>query len=166
MQIQMTSATGTSEAGCTRAARMSGSAGFSLVELLVVMLIVGIASAAAVLALPGTGDDVRLSAERLAARAVAARDSAILSGRQVRLVADETGIASFVATHQGWLPLPLPRQSRLALPDGQTLASNPAGAVSFDATGLATPARLVIRAGEAAAAVTIDAAGGVHAGPA
>jgi general secretion pathway protein H len=145
---------------------LQGSAGFTLVELVVVMLIVGIASAAAVLALPGASDDVRHSADRLAARAVAARDTAILSGRQVRLVADDSGITSFVAAHQGWLPLPLPSRDRLALPAGQTLASEPAGAVEFDATGLATPARLVIRKGDATAAVTIDAAGGVHAGPA
>ena len=161
MQMQMTSATGTSEPRCT--------GGFTLVELMVVMLIIGIASAAAVLALPGAGDEVRHSADRLAARAVAARDTAILTGRQVRLLADANGLNSYVAAHQGWLPLPLPESTRFALPAGQQLAAEPAGAVEFDATGLATPARLLIRSsngGDAAAVVTIDAAGGVHAGPA
>jgi general secretion pathway protein H len=156
----MTSATGTCDA------RLPGSAGFTLVELVVVMLIIGIASAAAVLALPGGGDEVRRSADRLAARTLAARDLAILSGRPVRLMADETGISAFIAGPQGWLPAPLPGPARTALPAGQQLHVEPAGALAFDVTGLATPARLVIRKGEAAAAVTIDAAGAVHAGPA
>ena len=141
-----------------------GETGFTLVELVVVMLIVGIASAAAVLALPGAGDDVRHSAERLAAHTVAARDMAILSGQSVRLEVRSDGLTPQVARSGGWQAQPdLPR---LSLPAGQSLASEPAGAIAFDATGLATPARLVIRQGEAAAAVTIDAAGGVHAGPA
>jgi general secretion pathway protein H len=84
----------------------------------------------------------------------------------VRLQADASGISSFVAGHQGWLPLPLPDRTRIVLPAGQQLAVEPAGPVDFDITGLATQSRLVIRQGDAAAAVTIDAAGGVRAGPA
>ncbi len=67
----MTSAPGTSEAG------------FTLVELVVAITIIGIAAAAIVLTLPGAGDDARRSALRLAAHASAARDAAILSGRPV-----------------------------------------------------------------------------------
>jgi general secretion pathway protein H len=143
---------------------LPGSAGFTLVELVVAMLIIGIASAAMVLALPGAGDDVRLGADRLAARAVAARDLAILSGRPVRLVVADTGAVAEIAGINGWQAVP--DLAAFALQAGQRLSSGQAGAVEFDATGLATPARLVIRQGEAAAAVTIDAAGGVHAGPA
>ena len=121
----MTSATGTSEAG------------FTLVELVVVMVIIGITSAALLLTLPGPDARVRGAADRLAARAVAARDLAILTGETVTLDS--------------------------AAPAGTTLTTEPAGPITFDATGLATPARIVVTSGDAAASVTIDAAGGVRA---
>lgn len=121
----MTSATGTSEAG------------FTLVELVVVMAIIGITSAALVLTLPGADDRVRAASVKLAAQAAATRDMAIMTG-------------------QGTTFNP-------PAPDGLTLSTEPAGPISFDATGLATPARIVVSSGDAAANVTIDAAGGVHA---
>jgi general secretion pathway protein H len=121
----MTSATGTSEAG------------FTLVELVVVMAIIGITSAALVLTLPGPDDRVRSAAVKLAAQAAATRDMAILTGQSTAFAPPA--------------------------PYGLTLTTEPAGPISFDATGLATPARIVIASGDAAASVTIDAAGDVHA---
>lgn len=145
----MTSATGTSEAG------------FTLVELTVAMLIIGMASAALVLSLPPPGGDVRRQAERLAAHAAAARDMAIGCGCPVRLATDTAGWQVQRAAANGWLPDPT--MPTAALPDGMSL---PVSHVDFDATGLATPARLLIRSAGTAAAVTIDAAGGVRAGAA
>ncbi len=112
-------------------------AGFTLVELVVVMAIIGITSAALVLTLPGSDAQVRRAAETLAAQAAATRDQAILTGQP----------ASFAPT----------------APAGITLTSDPAGPIAFDPTGLATPARLTLASGDAAATVTIDAVGGVHA---
>ena len=121
----MTSATGTSEAG------------FTLVELVVVMVIIGITSAALVLTLPGPETRVRSAAVKLAAQAAATRDMAIMTGQSMNFVPPAA--------------------------DGLTLSTEPAGPISFDATGLATPARIVVSSGDAAASVTIDAAGGVYA---
>ncbi len=121
----MTSATGTSEAG------------FTLVELMVVIAIIGITSAALVLSLPGPDERVRAAAGRLAAQAAAARDLAILTGQAQDFTA--------------------------AAPAGLALTSDPASPIRFDATGLATPATIVITSGKASARVAIDAAGGVHA---
>src|SRR6185503_10002070 len=55
--------------------------GFTLVELMVVIVIVGLAAAAVVLALPERGGSLHAEAERFAARAKAARDDAILDSR-------------------------------------------------------------------------------------
>lgn len=126
----MTSATGISE-------RQLRQAGFTLVELVVVMAIIGITSAALVLTLPGADDRVRAAAVKLAAQAAATRDMAILTGQSKTFAA--------------------------AAPAGLTMTTEPAGPISFDATGLATPAQIVVTSGDASARVSIDAAGGVHA---
>ncbi|WP_353216179.1 GspH/FimT family pseudopilin [Sandarakinorhabdus sp.] len=150
----MTSATGTFDA-------RNPQAGFTLVELAVVMLIIGVASAALLLALPDPGGDVRRQADRLAAHAAAARDLAITCGCPVRLATVPAGWQVLRLAGSGWLPDPTMKAA--ALPAGMSL---PPASIDFDATGLATPARLLISGGGNAAAVTIDAAGGVRAGAA
>jgi general secretion pathway protein H len=55
--------------------------GFTLVELLVVMAIIGLAAAAVVLAMPDPRGELRQGAERFAARVSAARDRAVIEGR-------------------------------------------------------------------------------------
>src|SRR3954470_17340021 len=55
--------------------------GFTLVELMVVLVILGLASAAVILTLPERGGSLSAEAERFAARAKAARDNAILDAR-------------------------------------------------------------------------------------
>lgn len=55
--------------------------GFTLVELLVVVAIIGLAGAAVVLAMPDPRGDLRQGAERFAARVSAARDRAVIEAR-------------------------------------------------------------------------------------
>src|SRR3954453_11465568 len=55
--------------------------GFTLVELMVVLVIIGLASAAVILTLPERGGSLFAEAERFAARTKAARDNAILDAR-------------------------------------------------------------------------------------
>src|SRR6185503_13288799 len=55
--------------------------GFTLVELMVVLVIIGLAAAAVVIAVPEPGGSLAGEAERFAARVKAARDTAILESR-------------------------------------------------------------------------------------
>lgn len=55
--------------------------GFTLVELLVVMAVIALAGAAVVLAIPDPRGELRQGAERFAARVSAARDRAVIEGR-------------------------------------------------------------------------------------
>ena len=57
--------------------------GFTLIELMVVLVIIGLAAAAVVLAMPEPGGSLAGEADRFAARAKAARDTAILESRAV-----------------------------------------------------------------------------------
>ena len=62
--------------------------GFTLVELLVVLVIIGLAAAAVVLAIPDPEGSLQTEAERFAARAKAARDLAIVESRPALLRID------------------------------------------------------------------------------
>lgn len=155
----MTSATGTFSPSARQA-------GFTLVELVVAIAIIGIASAAILLAMPGPAEAVQREAARVAARAVAARDLAIITGHTVELVAAPGGW-----TLRPTAPVPAgaaaPGMAAFQLADGMALAFDPAGPIRFDATGLATPAQITLAGpGGHRARITIDAAGQVHAGPA
>ena len=65
--------------------------GFTLVELMVVLVILGLASAAVVLAVPDPRGRVSDEAERFAARALAVRDDAIIQGRSMSIRIDGQG---------------------------------------------------------------------------
>jgi general secretion pathway protein H len=68
-----------------------GESGFSLVELMVVLFVLGLLATVAVLSIPGDSRVLRDEAERFAARTVAARDEAISGGRPVALVVSRAG---------------------------------------------------------------------------
>ena len=78
------SATGTADEGFTRL-RRSAQQGFTLVELLVVLVIIGLMSAAVVLAIPDPRGGLIAEAERFAARARAAQERAIMDNRSLAL---------------------------------------------------------------------------------
>ena len=67
------------------------SKGFTLVELLVVLVIIGLVSAAVILGMPDPRGALRGEALRLAARADAARERAMMDNRPVALVLKDGG---------------------------------------------------------------------------
>ncbi len=65
--------------------------GFSLLEMMVVLLIMGLAVGAVLLSLPSQNSKLRREAEGFAAKVVAARDEAVLTGSAVALTVNERG---------------------------------------------------------------------------
>lgn len=133
--------------------------GFTLVELLVVLVIVGLAAAAVVLTMPERGGSLHGEAERFAARTKAARDAAILRAHEVAVqigaggyeVADRTDAGWHVEAHYDW-----------AERTQADVAGAPAASLTFDATGMTEPAEVTLHRGDRAATIEIGADGGVH----
>jgi general secretion pathway protein H len=133
--------------------------GFTLVELMVVLVIIGLAGAAVMLSMPEAGGSLAGEAERFAARAKAARDTAVLESRPVALqlgrggyeVARREGGAWRVEARYEWA------ERTTSDVGGQSEAS-----IQFDSTGYAEPARVTLRRGDERRAVDIGGDGGVH----
>ena len=142
-----------------RARRPAGERGFSLVELMVVLVIIGLAAMAVVLALPETGGSLEAEAERFAARAKAARDAAIVESRPVALQVDGAGY--LISRRRGGEWRPGPRQAWAEDTEVETSGVTP-GATHFDSTGLAEPLRLTLRRRGREVAVDIGGDGSVH----
>lgn len=131
------------------------SEGFTLIELMVVLVIIGLAAAAVVLAMPDEGGSLAAEAERFAARAKAARDQAILESRSVSLAVGPGGYQVARREREGW---------RAGARYQWTAETRPeaAATIVFDPTGFAEPARVTLRRRERRAAIDIAADGNVH----
>ena len=141
-------------------------AGFTLVELLVVVTIIGLMSGLVVLSLPDGRPSLSAEAERFGARLLRAREEAVLTGRTVEVVISAEGY-SFAQRRGG---------ERLALTDGpfgperwdpDTRVSGGEGQSSpsplvFDPTGGADPMEVVLQRDADRTRVTVDPAGEVR----
>lgn len=143
-----------------------GERGFTLVELMIVLVIFALAAAAVVLAMPDPRGRIRDAAERFAARTRAAHDAAIVGARPVSVwvTAGSYGFDERVAGR--WQPLgdkPL-RVGQWA--NGVTAMPTTAEGrdrVVFDATGMADrPLSVELRREGQSVRVSIGANGAVH----
>lgn len=137
--------------------------GFTLIELLVVLVIIGLVSAAVIVGMPDPRGALRGEALRLAARAEAARERAMMDNRPVALVLKEGGYGFEWRTGGEWSAVgerPFIEQSW----SKGTQASMEGGEsrVVFDSTGFAEPARLRLVRGEEEAQVEVTDGGRVH----
>ena len=133
--------------------------GFTFVELMVVIVIIGLAAAAVVLAMPEPGGSLQAEAERFAARAKAARDSAIIESRPVALLVDAGGYQLSRRRGGAWQPA-----AHYDWAEGTEAEAGGAVAARtrFDSTGLAEPLNVTLRRGERRIAVEIGQDGGIH----
>ena len=137
--------------------------GFTLVELMVVLVIVGLVSAAVVLAMPDPRGALRGEALRLAARADAARERAMMDNRPVALVLGERGYGFEWRRDGEWRPVgerPFVAQdwnegTRASIEGGEAR-------IVWDSTGFAEPARLRLVRGREAAEVEVAEGGRIH----
>jgi len=135
-------------------------AGFTLIELMVVITIIGIASAAVVLAIPDPRGSVRAEGERFAARAYAARDGAIVEARDTSLYVTAQGYGFERRVAGRWQPAGDSRSSQVAWQPGTNVALGVEGKLraSFDSTGAAS-APVRVQLARDGAVVTVAIAG-------
>ena len=133
--------------------------GFTLVELMVVLVIIGLAAAAVVLALPDPGGSLAGEGDRFAARARAARDTAILESRAVALQIGRGGYEVARRENDVW-------RTQAHYDWGQRTVADVGGSseasIRFDSTGYSEPARVTLRRGDEHLAIDIGGDGGVH----
>jgi general secretion pathway protein H len=137
--------------------------GFTLVELLMVVAIIGLAAGAVVLTLPDPKPAVAAEAEQFAARLVRAREEAILTNRSVAVEATTQGYAFSAFDGLKWAPLSDGPFDAEVWAEGSTVSpAEPAVRVVFDPSGVADPARLTLAREGRSRTVSVDGAGEVR----
>jgi general secretion pathway protein H len=142
----------------------SNDRGFTLIELMVVITIIALASAAVVFAIPDPNGRVFDEAERFAARVLAARDDAVVQGRDVRVRVTVSGYSVERRRRGTWEGL----RENMFRPVLWAEGTNARGvdAILFDSTGTPTSATTLVLTRQAArASVTIMANGDIRVGP-
>ncbi|UXA51939.1 GspH/FimT family pseudopilin [Xanthomonas prunicola] len=139
--------------------------GFTLLEVLAVLVMTALASTLVVMTLPDTRRDLHDHADTLASALMRARDEAIMSLRMVEVSIDAGGYGFRRQAQQRWIALDetpfvavrWPEGIQAQLPVGSTQLS-----VRFDPTGAATPQGIALGDGRQQMHVVVDAAGVVQ----
>lgn len=135
--------------------------GFTLVELIVVLAIIGLVSSTVVLAMPDPRGDLRRDAERFAARARAAQDKAIVEARDIGLLVSAQGYGFEWRDKGAWRLLTERPFEQRRWAGGATAIVGEAGQARalFDPTGLVEPLDVTLVRDDARVQVRIGADG-------
>lgn len=148
----------TSATGRTRSHRSR--AGFTLVELLIAVAIMGLAAGAVILSAPDPRPSVAEDAERFAARLSRAREEAILSNRPVAVEATAAGYAFAVFDGSAWSALDEGPFGSETWTPGVTVEPSEVRIV-FDPTGVTEADALTLTRDRNSRTITVDGAGEV-----
>jgi general secretion pathway protein H len=144
--------------------RRASQAGFTLVELMVVMFLIGLAATAVVLTVGSASRAAGSQAEQFAARIGALRDRAVVESQPYAFWVRPSGYGFETREGRQWRPLD---KKPFATTDWQQpLTANLAGQrvlrIAFDANGLpSTPMEVTLSGGTVPLRVKLDAAGNV-----
>lgn len=139
--------------------------GFTLVELMVVIFIIGLASAAVVMTARSPDRGARDEAEQLAARIAALRDHAILQSRTMAVWVRPSGYGFETRNAGAWTPLAQAPFSTSNWRRGTAVQIGGARQtrIVFDSTGLPSNAASIgIKRGDALVTVDLAATGDVR----
>jgi general secretion pathway protein H len=115
--------------------------GFTLIELMVVIAIIGLMSAAVIFNLPDPRGNLVDEAERFAARMVAARDEAVITARETRVRVTQTGYAFDKRRRGEWTAIE--GKPLLSTNWGEGTRAS-AAEIIFDPTGLASDTQRIL----------------------
>lgn len=161
-----TSATGNNESGFTFL-RRSAESGFTLIELMVVMTIIGLTSAVVIFAIPDPRGRVIDEAERFAARTLAARDDAIVQSRDTRVWITATGYGVERRRRGAWAPMTDKPFTTVqwGMGTGVLIGATGRDAITFDATGApSSPSVVTLVRDDARATITVSGNGVIRVG--
>src|SRR5690606_19994695 len=139
--------------------------GFTLVELMVALAVIGLAGATVALTLPSGDDVLAREAEAFAARLAHARDEAILGMRTVEVAVTARGYAFSRRRLDGWQPLEGRAFAAVDWEPGtrpQLPARGSRMAFHFDPTGAAGPGSIALLRDGRRLRVSVDAGGEVR----
>lgn len=139
--------------------------GFTLIELMVVITIIGLASAAAVLAIPDPRGRLFDEAARFALRVRGAHDAAIIEARPVSVWVTPGGYGFDQWRGGAWSPIAEKPLRVEQWKEGTSPTLRDRTRVTFDATGMADrPLALILRRDRVRVTVEIGGDGSVRVG--
>ncbi len=136
--------------------------GFTLIELMIVLAIIGLMSAVVVLAIPDPRGSLVQEAETFAARAKAAQERAVMDARATSVRVTGAGYGFDRRERTGWRPLGADQSWKEGT--AAMLGGEEAARIVFDSTGIAEPTQLVLTREEDQVTVDIRHDGSVHVG--